>query len=175
MHGLAGSASVYQSKSLSVRKWKLTEGILCAVKVFLWKFCLPLGIELRTGYPPHQNTHTYTLLIWDLLCSRCRRNIGVLLSERCFIHFRVGMVCVCMLLCVSQKVRGVRVRSHHSLLCVTWQQVTSVKQERSQACSLHWWPLFWAEISCRQNMRLYKIMILFLGLGHDEMFTSWSS
>lgn len=94
------------------------------MKVFLCKFWLPLRIKLRTGpllFGMPIPSHTYTLLICDLLCSWCGRNIGELLSERCFMRLAV--------VTVGCAQRGGK-HSMHLLLWVspqTWQQMTTLQ------------------------------------------------
>lgn len=99
------TASIYQSQSLSqCKKVETKEShfvpnesfpleILPSIKNRIKRWTSAFG----KVHPP-RNTHTHTLLICDLLCSRCVGSIGVLLSERWFIRSTVGIVCVCMCL-----------------------------------------------------------------------------
>lgn len=57
---------------------------MCPMKVFLWKFYLPLRIKLSTGPVLFQNAHplkTHTLLI-HAVCSQCGGSIGGLLRAK---------------------------------------------------------------------------------------------
>lgn len=179
--GTALPAFINLNPSCSVRKRKLTKVILCPMKVFLWKFYFPLRIKLSTGpCPPPQNTHSRA------------SNLYVLNADGAVAMLDV--VCMCASVWICQCVTALQgavggwedaaiihccgVRPH------TYQQMTSVRQGRSQACNVCFLSQF-TELkkSCRQAGKnrtpwgrlasSHAVLVAFWGLGQDVIFTSW--